>query len=139
MRKSVTQEFEYGCGIACYAFALNISYKDAVAILGSKQATSTRFWIKDLTSALTSAGLGYAYRYVPPNHENLNCTENSIVLIRRSKTYPSGHYLIKHNGKWMDPWINLAESKNITQAKSGFRLELPGSAMYVIEPKPAER
>ena len=134
MRKSVTQEFEYGCGIACYAFALNISYKDAVAILGSKQATSTRFWIKDLTMALTNAGLGYMYRYVPLNYENLCCAENSIVLIRRSKTYPAGHYLIKHNNRWMDPWMNLPENKNITQAKSGFRLELPGSAMYVIEP-----
>lgn len=43
MRKSITQEFDYGCGIACFAFATNKTYKEAERFLGSKQAMSEIF------------------------------------------------------------------------------------------------
>lgn len=64
MRKSITQEFDFGCGIACYAFALNISYKQAVKLLGPGQALSNRFWAKDLTKALNDAGLEYKAKHI---------------------------------------------------------------------------
>ena len=57
MIKSITQEFDYGCGIACFAFALDISYKEATIILGPKQSLSNRFWVKDLRTALNNSGL----------------------------------------------------------------------------------
>lgn len=43
MRESITQEFDYGCGIACFAFALGVNYKEATLLLGEKQANSQRF------------------------------------------------------------------------------------------------
>ena len=96
MRQSITQEFDYGCGIACYAFALGISYKEAEKLLGEEQAMSIRFYVKDLALALNKAGKAYQSKYVKPHIRKLLYKEGSIVLIRRSNIYKTGHYLIRH-------------------------------------------
>jgi len=134
MRKSVTQKFDYGCGIACFAFAANMTYAQAEIFLGKEQSCSTRFWCKDMVAALSRYGLAYEHRYVKPHVRRRIYREGTIVLIARSKHYPSGHYLIRHDDRWMDPWINLPFNKNIKQAKSGFRKRLPGRPMYAIMP-----
>ena len=134
MRQSITQEFDYGCGIACLAFALGITYKQAEARLGKAQSSSNRFWVKDLQGALNSNGLAYSRNYVTTRIHPRIYEEGAIVLIRRSSVYPAGHYLIRHQGTWMDPWINLPTNRDILQATSGFRTELPGHAMYVLLP-----
>lgn len=134
MRKSVTQEFDFGCGIACFAFALGLTYQQAVAHLGEIQANSTRFWVKDLTAALNNSGKNYTARHIKPRLRSKIYEEGTIILIRRSGRYPSGHYLIRHSDHWMDPWINLPHDKDIRNAQSGFRKRLPGKPMYAIFP-----
>lgn len=134
MRKSVTQEFAYGCGIACYAFVLGITYKQAVQRLGEAQAKSDRFYVKDVREELNKAGLPYGSKHIKPHNRRLIYTEGAIVLVRRSKRYPTGHYLVRHEGQWMDPWINLPRNNDILKAKSGFRRRLPGVPMYVLVP-----
>lgn len=134
MRESITQEFDYGCGIACYAFALGISYKKAAKQLGEQQAQSNRFWVKDLREALNKSGLSYISLHCKPQQDNPAYSEGTIVLIRRSKIYPTGHYFIRHNNQWMDPWVNLPTNNDIRMAKSGYRKELPGIPMYIILP-----
>ncbi len=135
MRKSITQEFDYGCGIACYAFALDISYKQAIELLGPEQALSNRFWVKDLNKALNEAGLRYNSMHINDKLRKSIYKNGTIVLIRRSKKYIAGHYLIRHKGLWMDPWINLPSDNNILNAESGFRKRLPGSPMYALFPE----
>lgn len=135
MRESITQEFEYGCGIACFAFALRISYRQAEQLLGTAQATNMRFWVKDLTRELNQAGLQYRSMHIKHKNKHRVYRAGTIVLIRRSSRYPAGHYLIRHDKSWMDPWINLPDGSGITNAKSGFRKRLPGTAMYAIVPK----
>ncbi|HUC95803.1 MAG TPA: hypothetical protein VMR76_02485 [Candidatus Saccharimonadia bacterium] len=135
MRKSITQEFDYGCGIACFAFALKISYKEATILLGPKQAKSNRFWVKDLTTALNNSGLKYTSRHINYKLRKTIYKDGTIVLIRRSKKYIAGHYLIRYKDKWMDPWINLPFNNDINKAKSGFRKRLPGSPMYALFPE----
>ena len=132
MRKSITQEFEYGCGVACFAFATNHTYKEAELFLGSKQAMSERFWCKDLAFELNKAGKQYTHKYIKPRLRNKIYQEGTIILIRRSKNYPSGHYLIRHNNMWMDPWINLPFDNDINNAISGYRKRLPGKPMYAL-------
>ncbi|MGB4957266.1 MAG: hypothetical protein WBO49_02365 [Candidatus Saccharimonas sp.] len=134
MRDSITQEFDYGCGIACFAFATNQTYQQAADWLGEEQASSNRFWCKDLVAALNSYGLGYLSGYARPHIMEKMELEGAIVLLRRSKVYPVGHYLIRCKDAWMDPWINLADNNDITQAKSGFRRTLPGDPMYIVYP-----
>ncbi len=130
MRQSVTQEFEFGCGIACFAFAAGLTYKEAAYYLGPKQAASNRFWCKDLAVALTLFGVTYHHKHLNSLLVSKINTEGTIVLIARSKNYPAGHYLINHEGFWMDPWINLPFNRNINDAQSGFRNALPGRPIY---------
>ena len=134
MRDSITQEYDYGCGIACFAFAARLSYRQAEKLLGKEQSRSNRFWCKDLSSALTSFGLQYKHMYVKPRLRRKLYREGVIVLIARSKHYPYGHYLIRHKDKWMDPWINLLSNNDIKCEISGYRKRLPGRPMYFIEP-----
>lgn len=135
MRRSITQEYDFGCGIACYAFALKVSYKQAEKLLGPKQSKSTRFWVKDLTMRLNEAGLSYKSRHLDKSLKDHIYKDGTIVLIRRSKKYIAGHYLIRHEGLWMDPWINLPKDNNIENANSGFRKRLPGSPIYALFPE----
>lgn len=134
MRQAITQEMDYGCGVACFAFATKQSYSLAASYLGTEQAENSRFWVKDFVKALNHYGLKYQSKYVKPHIRPLIYQEGAIVLIKRSKHYPAGHYLIRHADYWMDPWINLPKIKNINQAKSGYRKRLPGSPMYALLP-----
>lgn len=136
MRESITQEFDYGCGIACFAFALDITYEEAANLLGEKQALSERFWIKDLVKELNKHGKAYHAKHIKPSLKTRIYGEGVILLIRRSKRYPAGHYLIRHNNAWMDPWVNLSVNKDISKARSGFRKRLPGNPMYALFPNP---
>lgn len=130
----ITQQYEYGCGIACFAFAAGLTYEAAAGWLGPEQSRSTRFWCKDLAAALNKYGKSYQVKYVKPAVRPRIYEDGVIVLISRSKTYPVGHYLIRHQGEWMDPWINLKQDKDITHARAGFRKRLPGRPMYALLP-----
>lgn len=131
MRKSITQEHGYGCGIACFAFACDISYAAAAGFLGEAQANSNRFIVKDFVRELNRYGKPYKASHVKPN-QRIEYEEGMIILIRRSRRYPVGHYLIRYADSWMDPWINLRNDPNFAHAKSGFRKRLPGKPMYVL-------
>ena len=134
MREAIKQEYDYGCGIACFAFATNQSYRTAADYLGTKQAQSKRFWCKDFVAALNNYGLDYTHHYLTPRLRKRIYQEGTIILIRRSKHYPAGHYLIRHCGMWMDPWINLSKDNHMENAQAGFRKRLPGQAMYALLP-----
>ena len=113
---------------------MEVSYKQATKILGKNQSVSNRFWVKDFTSALNNNGKLYYSKHVKQKIRRYIYQEVTIVLIRRSKLYPAGHYLVRHQNMWMDPWINLAQCKDINKAKSGYRKRLPGKPMYALLP-----
>jgi len=131
MKQSITQEHDYGCGVACFAFACELTYQDAAHFLGKEQANSNRFTVKHFVEELNRYGKNYRSKHVKPG-EKVSYKEGMIVLLRRSKRYLTGHYLIRHNDKWMDPWINISQSKDIKCAHSGYRTRLPRKAMYII-------
>lgn len=134
MKQSITQEFVYGCGVAYFAFACNLSYQQAVLQLGREQSVKFGWRPSDLTQALNDYGLSYRNSYVRKKRQSAEYIDGTIVLIERSTTYLVGHYLILYYGCWMDPWINMPLDSNIVHAKSGFRELLPGKAMYAIVP-----
>lgn len=133
MRKSVTQEMPNGCGVACFAFVAKLTYKQSEAFLGEEQAKSNRFIVKHFRDELNRFGLHYVSKHVRPG-QTVDPTEGTIVLLRRSKQFPVGHYLAYHDGKWMDPRINLADDRGFEDPESGYRHELPGDVMYVLMP-----
>lgn len=134
MRHTITQEDEMGCGVACVAFATNRSYQQVVSIMGQEKARTTGFRLKEMVDALGSCGLNYRFKHVKPKIRQSIYQEGIIVFIKRSRKYPYGHYLIRHQGIWMDPWINLVIDGNLSHAKSGFRHRLPGQAQWAVLP-----
>ncbi len=134
MKESITQEFEYGCGVACFAFIRNLSYKEAVVRLGREKTVAFGWKPNDLMHALNSDGMKYRNRYVRKSKQHEPYPEGTVILIERSSVYPVGHYLVRHQSLWMDPWINMPHDKIVARARSGFRKELPGRAMYAIIP-----
>ena len=131
--KSITQKLDYGCGVACFAFACEMSFDEAVTFLGKHYSVKRGWKPSDLVTALGQFGLRYKNHYVRKKRIT-SYPNGSIVLIERSNSYPVGHYLILTTQGWMDPWINLPETNNIQEARSGFRKELPGKPMYGLLP-----
>ena len=134
MRKSITQEAPYGCGIACFAFVADVTYGQAAKFLGPEQAKSDRFILKHFREELNRYGLNYISKHIKPD-QTIEPKEGMIVLLRRSKQFPTGHYLAYYEGKWMDPYINLLDDRNFQHPKSGFREVLPGRIMYILMPE----
>jgi hypothetical protein len=131
MREPITQEYDYGCGLACFAFVNNCTYKEALTLIGRETSVKHGWKPSDLVDELSKSGFNYKNNYVRNKIGN-DFSKNTIVLLERSTDYPVGHYLVKYKDGWMDPWINLPTSSNITDARSGFRSELPGKPLYAL-------
>lgn len=133
MEPSVTQELEYGCGVACFAFVCNITFQQAITFLGRGYSVKHGWRPSDLVTALNVYGYSYRNKYVRKK-DMVSYEEGTIILIERSSEYPVGHYLVRHNTQWMDPWFNMHNNDGIQKAKSGFREVLPGKPMYALYP-----
>lgn len=134
MQNPIAQRDSFGCGIACIAFITKTSYAKAKAsyFKNKKSASTFGYLCKDLVSALSRAKKRYGYKYTKSRAKFRN---NVIVFIKRSKRYPAGHYLVKTDKGWMDPWINFdANKNNVEKAYAGFRKRLPGKPIYIIFP-----
>lgn len=134
MKQVVVQQHEYGCGVACVAFVAGVPYQKVVSVLGVKKAASSGFLCKELVTTLGGLGSSYEFKYIKPKLRKKIYQEGVIVFIKRSKCYPSGHYLARHNGQWMDPWIDLPFNKDIKQAQAGYRKRVPSRPIYAILP-----
>lgn len=130
----IAQKDNLGCSIACVASLCEVSYETAKKdyFKGLGDANKRGFLCKEIVKALGRAGKEYAYRYLKGR---IKYTEGSIIFIKRSKSYPQGHFLLKASKGWMDPWVNFSKDKGINNAKAGFRKRLPGKAIYQIYEK----
>ncbi len=128
--KPVRQEDILGCAVACVAFVLNINYGNAIKLFehGTRKARNKGFFCKDIILALKIASLRYEYKYIKSRLRRTIYNSYTIVYIKKSKKYPLGHYVVRFNNKWMDPWINFPDA-NI---QAGFRKRLPGKPIYAI-------
>jgi len=129
MLKAIVQEQLLGCGIACMACVAGISYAKAVKMVPFKYVSTIGCLCKDIVNALKKLGLEYDYKKVTSKTKSYLKKEGTIVFIKRSTKYLRGHYLVKTNKGWMNPWINYPD---ITPAKAGFINKLPGKAQWVI-------
>lgn len=132
MRHTITQEDIMGCGAACVAFAANVNYQDAVNVLGREKAKTRGLHLQELVDGLNIFGLSYQFKHMKPKLKKHMYNDGTIVFIARSKRYPYGHYLIRHENLWADPWINLVLDKNLSQAASGYRQRLPGKVQWIL-------
>lgn len=132
--KSVTQKHNFGCGAACVSFIVNKPYEDIAAQLGVRAAQNGGYGCQKLCRTLNQhiKDGNYRFRKFKPEIEHLVWQQGTIVFTKRSESHPAGHYLARSGDTWMDPWINLSESEEVSNARSGFRAELPGDIAFII-------
>ncbi len=119
-----------GCGVACVASLLGISYKKALKLFESpKNACFKGYYCKDLCKALKNSEQNYSFKKYKINMNHFLKKERTIVFIERNSKYPEGHYLTKTQKGWMNPWINFPI---IAPAKAGFSKNLPGKITWII-------
>jgi hypothetical protein len=131
---SVTQEHGMGCGLACLAYILGLSYQKVWKIIGNPQNAWKRgYFCSELIKVLRSFRMPYKYKKIKSLEEEILKVPNTIVFIEKSSQYPMGHFLVRTaHGSWMNPWINFPK---IAPAKSGFQRKLPGHPIYAIYPE----
>ena len=127
--KKVVQEQPMGCGIACVASATGKTYGQVLKIVDIRLASGRGYYCKELVDALAKFGMKYDYKKVTEKTKLLLLRKGTIVFIARSNNYPEGHYLLRTENRWMNPWINYP---TISPAKAGFEKKLPGKAQWVL-------
>lgn len=129
----IVQKDDLGCGVACVAMVMNISYSNARSLFidGDIKAQKTGFVCKEIVAALSKAGLDYEYKYIKPKLIDKLTLPMSIIFIKKSKLFPHGHYVVRTDNGWIDPWIYTSPDGKV----AGIRKELPETPIYIITPK----
>lgn len=129
----VRQEDDFGCGVACVANRLNVSYQEALELFDDPMAAkNVGYACKFIVHALRKAGINARLRHVSGKKPKPDYMIGDIVFLVRSKRYPFQHYLMKCSEGWIDPWVNMNRDKDIANARVGVRKRLPGRPYYRI-------
>lgn len=129
--KLIAQEHTAGCGVACVAFILQKTYKEALELFSRpSQAWGRGFLYDEIIDALKNGNKNYSCLI---QGENQSPPNGTIVNVDNPAVYYIGHYLVKAEKGWFDPWINYPI---ITPAMAGYRPCLFGTAVaYFLEIK----
>ena len=129
----VAQKDEMGCGVACVANRLGISYAQALGLFEYPEHAKTIVYkCKYIVSALKAGGVTARLRHIRRELPLPELPDGTIVFIERTQLYPHGHYLLKVANGWVDPWVNMHECGDVAYAKAGTRKVLPGRAYYAV-------
>lgn len=133
--KSVTQLDCMGCGIACVAYVRDISYKEAKNLFDCPNKASTKgYTIKHINNALFKFGLNYKSKYIG-RVEVYEIKDKSLVYFKKCYNFPYGHYMVKTELGYMDPFINLREvNYDIEKAESGFNNDYKDKIVLISQP-----
>jgi len=124
------------CAVAGVASLLGESYNTTLKLFNKNSASTRGYYCKEIVDALGKRNLIYSYGKVINKTRKHLRIPGTIVFIQRSKKYPAGHFLLKTERGWMDPWINFPDDN---PRKSGFRKRLPGKAQWVLYRKPLKQ
>lgn len=131
--QSVVQKHDMSCGLACVAFVTKQPYDKLAAEQFPAKLNWYGFLCPELVEVLKQSGLNYGWKKLPENERDGEFNNGDIVFIEPSPSHKGGHFLVKTEKGWMDPWINLdANHPDVSKAESGFRDSLPGRAEYII-------
>jgi len=119
----VTQRDEWGCGAACVASLLAISYGDALTRLEHYKGAGINEQPKGLEPTPIIHVLRDAGYEATKQYKACSWPLGTIVLLtwEFGRYKDCGHYMLLTGRGWMDPWYNL----NKRPRKSQYRSVLP--------------
>lgn len=131
----VTQEDEWGCGAACVASLLGISYQKAKQLVekikgGSINAHPPGLELHHLALALHKKGVKVVADWSPDK-----ILDGTIVCISGDPPYDGDHYMLKTPHGWMDPWYNLDDKK----IEARYRKGRPKGTSFLVALVPVRR
>lgn len=120
----VPQEDEWGCGVACVASLLGVSYGEAkklVELVKGRSVNAKPFGLElhHIAIALQAKGVKVIADWDPTVHH----PNGSIVCIGGKSRYKYEHYILKTPGGWMDPWFNLDPKEKVARYRKGYPRE----------------
>ena len=126
----VVQTEEWGCGVACVASFLGVSYNEARDLLRKYKDGKTvnahpkGLELHHIALALQERG----YRVIADWKESDRYPQGTIVCISGKHPYDGDHYILKTPKGWMDPWHNL-DSK---PRRANFRRDFPEGTEFLV-------
>ena len=129
--KSVSQEHAMGCGVACVAARCGVSYQTALDFFERREFAWTRgYYCVEVVKALAKFGFKYAFKaYVPVKDVSLARVVGTIVFVEPCHAYPAGHYLVRTETGWMNPWSNFPQ---MVPVKASVQKKLAGKISYLV-------
>lgn len=128
-----------GCGVACVANRLGISYAEALRLFDNpEEAKTIGYKCKYVVEALHRAGCDVRLHHIKQSDRVATANgshpiaEGAIVLLERSESYPYQHYLLRAGDGWCDPWVNMHDDADVSGSRVGIRAVLPGLPYYAI-------
>ena len=126
----VVQKDEWGCGVACVASLLGISYSEAYGYLRDVKGESINGGKPGLEPHHIALMLKeQSVKVVMDWDESRDFPEGTIVCIEGSEPYDGGHYiLMTPDRRWMDPWHNMGKKPR----SACFRKEYPDGCFFLF-------
>jgi hypothetical protein len=125
----VTQKEEWGCGVACVASLLDVSYEEAKALLKDEKGKSVNKGTPGLELHHIAIALQKRDVKVIADWEDRSDFPNgTIVCIADDALYEGEHYMLKTPKGWMDPWSNMGEMPR----RAEFRNDYPDGTWFLV-------
>jgi hypothetical protein len=130
----VVQEEEWGCGAACVASLLGVSYEDAKTLVEEEKGIAIdKGDCKNLLyPGLDLHHLALALKkkiiMVADWRKHRDFPDGTIACIGDDDKYKDEHYILKTPHGWMDPWLNMGEKP----MKAGYRKQYPKGTWFVV-------
>lgn len=123
-----------GCAVACVASYCGTDYPAALRLFETDRHAWTRgFYCVEVVEALAKIGQRYTYEaFRSPKHIKILHTPGSILFLAPSERYPSGHYVLRVENGWMNPWVNFPQMNPVRAAEVS---DLEGEVAYVVFPE----
>lgn len=129
--REVAQEDEWGCGVACVASILAVSYAKARQLLVKHKKAK----IDEEPEGLLLHHIALALRdddfhVVADWDEPKSCKPGTIVLVGRARGgLEHEHYIVSvGGGMFMDPWINYPDADRL----AGLRADYPKGKIFYV-------
>ncbi|MEZ0393039.1 MAG: hypothetical protein ACAH59_12535 [Pseudobdellovibrionaceae bacterium] len=129
--KPVPQEHPLGCAVACVASLCGLSYQEALKLFEIPELAWIRgFYCSEIVQALARAELSYTFaEFDLSKISEMLRQPGTIVFVSPNSRYPSGHFLLRLENGWMNPWSNFPQMISV---RADVEDALPGEVSYVV-------